>query len=63
MPPIMSILSTVGFSHEADTVSSIVPDCGADCADYSDSLHSAPADADIVDEIRKWQAVVTGVGD
>ena len=27
------------------------------------SNYSAPADPDIVDEIRKWQAVVTGVGD
>ena len=27
------------------------------------SNYSAPADAHIVDEIRSWQAVVTGVGD
>jgi hypothetical protein len=27
------------------------------------SNYSAPADPDIVDEIRRWQAVVTGVGD
>jgi hypothetical protein len=27
------------------------------------SNYSAPADAHIVDEIRNWQAVVTGVGD
>ena len=27
------------------------------------SNFSAPADAHIVDEIRKWHAVVTGVGD
>jgi hypothetical protein len=27
------------------------------------SNFSAPADAHIVDEIRRWQAVVTGVGD
>lgn len=27
------------------------------------SNYSAPADADIVDEIRKWQAAITGVGD
>jgi hypothetical protein len=27
------------------------------------SNFSAPADAYIVDEIRRWQAVVTGVGD
>lgn len=27
------------------------------------SNYSAPADAAIVDEIKRWQAVVTGVGD
>ena len=27
------------------------------------SNYSAPADADIVDEIKQWQAVVAGVGD
>jgi hypothetical protein len=27
------------------------------------SNYSAPADTHIVDEIRRWQAVVTGVGD
>jgi hypothetical protein len=27
------------------------------------SNYSAPADAAIVDEIRRWQAVITGVGD
>ena len=27
------------------------------------SNYSAPADPDIVDEIRRWQAVVTGIGD
>ena len=27
------------------------------------SNYSAPADAHIVDEIKNWQAVVTGVGD
>jgi hypothetical protein len=27
------------------------------------SNYSAPAEANIVDEIRRWQAVVTGVGD
>ena len=27
------------------------------------SNYSAPADPDIVDEIKKWQVVVTGVGD
>jgi hypothetical protein len=27
------------------------------------SNYSAPAEANIIDEIRRWQAVVTGVGD
>jgi hypothetical protein len=27
------------------------------------SNYSAPADASIVDELRHWQAVVTGIGD
>jgi hypothetical protein len=27
------------------------------------SNYSAPADPDIIDELRRWQAVVTGVGD
>ena len=27
------------------------------------SNYSAPADPDIIDEIRRWQAVVTGIGD
>ncbi len=27
------------------------------------SNYSAPADPDIVDQLRRWQAVVTGVGD
>jgi hypothetical protein len=27
------------------------------------SNYSAPADTHIVDEIRRWQAVITGVGD
>jgi hypothetical protein len=27
------------------------------------SNYSAPADKDIVDEIRRWHAVVTGIGD
>jgi hypothetical protein len=27
------------------------------------SNYSAPADPDIVDEIARWQAVVTGIGD
>jgi NADP-dependent 3-hydroxy acid dehydrogenase YdfG len=27
------------------------------------SNYSAPADSHIVDEVRRWQAVITGVGD
>jgi len=27
------------------------------------SNYSAPADPDIVDELRRWHAVVTGIGD
>jgi hypothetical protein len=27
------------------------------------SNYSAPADAPIIDEVKRWQAVVTGVGD
>ena len=27
------------------------------------SNYSAPADPDIIDELRRWQAVVTGIGD
>jgi hypothetical protein len=30
---------------------------------YTKSNYSAPADPDIVDELRRWQAVVTGIGD
>lgn len=29
----------------------------------SKSNYSAPADPDIIDELRRWQAVVTGIGD
>jgi hypothetical protein len=35
----------------------------ADVVWRTKSNYSAPADAHIVDEIRKWHAVVTGVGD
>lgn len=35
----------------------------AEVALRTKSNYSAPADAHIVDEIKKWQAVVTGVGD
>ncbi len=35
----------------------------ADVVWRTKSNYSAPADATIVDEIKKWQAVVTGVGD
>ena len=35
----------------------------ADVVWRTKSNFSAPASADIVDEIKRWQAVVTGVGD
>jgi hypothetical protein len=35
----------------------------ADVVWRTKSNYSAPADAAIVDEIKRWQAVVTGVGD
>ena len=35
----------------------------ADVIHRRKSNYSAPADPDIVDELRRWQAVVTGVGD
>ena len=35
----------------------------ADVIHLRKSNYSAPADPDIVDELRRWQAVVTGVGD
>jgi len=35
----------------------------ADVIRRTKSNYSAPADPDIVDELRRWQAVVTGIGD
>jgi hypothetical protein len=35
----------------------------ADVVWRTKSNYSAPADGHIVDEIRRWQAVITGVGD
>jgi hypothetical protein len=35
----------------------------ADVVCRTKSNYSAPAEAEIVDEIKKWQAVVAGVGD
>jgi hypothetical protein len=35
----------------------------ADVVWHTKSNYSAPADAQIVDEIKKWHAAVTGVGD
>jgi hypothetical protein len=37
--------------------------CVADVIMRVKSNYSAPADADIVDEIKRWHAVVTGIGD
>lgn len=35
----------------------------AEVAQRTKSNYSAPADTHIVDELRRWQAVVTGIGD
>jgi hypothetical protein len=35
----------------------------ADVIRRTKSNYSAPADPDIVDQLRRWQAVVTGIGD
>lgn len=35
----------------------------AEIAFRTKSNYSAPADQHIVDEIRRWQAIVTGIGD
>ena len=35
----------------------------ADVVWRTKSNYSAPADAHIIDEVKEWQAVVTGVGD
>jgi len=35
----------------------------ADVIRRTKSNYSAPADAHIADELRRWQAVVTGIGD
>jgi hypothetical protein len=53
---------TVGFFNHLDRV--LRQEFGvADVIHRRKSNYSAPADPDIVDEIRRWQAVVTGIGD
>lgn len=53
---------TTGFFHHLDRI--LREECGvADVVFRKKSNYSAPADLDIVDELRRWQAVVTGIGD
>jgi hypothetical protein len=53
---------TAGFFAHLDRV--LREDFGvAEVIHRRKSNYSAPADPDIVDELRRWHAVVTGVGD
>jgi hypothetical protein len=53
---------TVGFFNHLDRV--LREQFGvAEVIRRVKSNYSAPADLDIVDELRRWQAVVTGIGD
>ncbi len=53
---------THGFFHHLDQV--LRQDYGvADVVRRTKSNYSAPADPHIIDELRRWQAVVTGIGD
>ena len=53
---------TKGFFHHLGTL--LRRDHGvADVVLRTKSNYSAPADAHIVDEIKRWDAVVTGLGD
>ncbi len=53
---------TAGFFAHLDRI--LREDFGvAEVVRRTKSNYSAPADPDIVDELRRWQAVVTGVGD
>jgi hypothetical protein len=53
---------TAGFFNHLDRV--LRQEFGAaDVIRRVKSNYSAPADLDIVDEIGRWQAVVTGIGD
>jgi hypothetical protein len=53
---------TQGFFAHLDRI--LREDFGvADVIRRVKSNYSAPADPNIVDELRRWQAVVTGIGD
>jgi hypothetical protein len=53
---------TQGFFAHLDRI--LREDFGvADVIRRVKSNYSAPADPDIIDELRRWQAVVTGIGD
>jgi hypothetical protein len=53
---------TAGFFAHLDRI--LREDFGvADVIHRRKTNYSAPADPDIVDELRRWHAVVTGVGD
>jgi hypothetical protein len=53
---------TKGFFRHLDQV--LREDFGvAEVVYRTKSNYSAPADPPIVDELRRWQAVVTGIGD
>ncbi len=53
---------TAGFFAHLDRI--LREDFGvAEVVRRTKSNYSAPADPDIVDELRRWQAVVTGIGD
>jgi hypothetical protein len=53
---------TKGFFHHLETL--LRRDHGvADVVLRTKSNYSAPADPPIVDEIKRWDAVVTGLGD
>ena len=53
---------TKGFFAHLDRM--LREECGvADVVLRTKSNFSAPADRDIVDEIARWHAVVTGIGD
>lgn len=53
---------TVGFFNHLDHMLRDQFDV-AEVVRRTKSNFSAPADPDIVDELRRWQAVVTGIGD
>ena len=52
---------TKGFFTELERM--LRDELGVNVVWRTKSNYSAPADPHIVDEIRRWQAVITGVGD